>query len=557
MLEVWAWQHVYANVEKDQSPQGRGGFQTLFYSRQGLTAQEVEAIEARLSYFPAQGNPEKRVFFTTERGNIVVGQIVYLPEADSAGRGGRYLAHSLVFTAENFASISGDPFQVFRAFGFATTVPQALALGDTVTGDAPRVRVVLRDCPADFEPAQDISFAELRKLVLLALRANQLAQERRSLVVVGPPEAVTKTLAAAFSLVPTPLRPRCSFDTHFHKCNFAAGYFWAVGLPEAPANPALIVVDGRSGQVLDHVEDTPANAYERWALANANAEHLPTAVRHRDHAFAVCQWLVGAPSAPALLGPPPGEVVEAVFDLNGELVQDALRTRLNHSLPAALANRVLAPLLRETSPSELLQRLQTGFELYELQERLYRTYAVEQFRTPPRPEQEALEAVLSQTDHLGLRLLHSCWTAKREQLRMTLAELEEPEYREFVAALLGSGIVNPFWLLIPGRGGAFLDIYLGSTTTPERVAALAEALVVNEEIGCLARLTPYLRGMSPDEVRMVQRVVSRHPEAPEAFRQALSASLAGQTRGLRGILRWLWRGQHGKERNPRREARRE
>ena len=37
MTQIQAWQHIYSNVEKEQSPHNRGGFQTLFYTQSGLT----------------------------------------------------------------------------------------------------------------------------------------------------------------------------------------------------------------------------------------------------------------------------------------------------------------------------------------------------------------------------------------------------------------------------------------------------------------------------------------------------------------------------------------
>ena len=65
MATIQAWQHIYSNVEKEQSPQGRGGFQTLFYSKAGLTEDEIEEMEGRLLYFPSKVEPVKRLFFAS------------------------------------------------------------------------------------------------------------------------------------------------------------------------------------------------------------------------------------------------------------------------------------------------------------------------------------------------------------------------------------------------------------------------------------------------------------------------------------------------------------
>ena len=68
MTTVVAWQHIYSNVEKERSPQGRGGFQTLFYTHSGLTEREVEEMESRLIYFPSNVEPIKHLFFTISTG---------------------------------------------------------------------------------------------------------------------------------------------------------------------------------------------------------------------------------------------------------------------------------------------------------------------------------------------------------------------------------------------------------------------------------------------------------------------------------------------------------
>ena len=91
-VAVQAWQHIYTSVERDQSPHGRAGFQTLFYSRSGLTEAEVQEMEARLVYFPSEIEPVKRLCVTISTGKVMVAQIVHLAEPDRLGRTGRYLA---------------------------------------------------------------------------------------------------------------------------------------------------------------------------------------------------------------------------------------------------------------------------------------------------------------------------------------------------------------------------------------------------------------------------------------------------------------------------------
>ena len=87
MPTIQAWQHIYSNVEKEQSPQGRGGFQTLFYS-QGLTEAEVEEMEGHLLYFTSAIEPVKRLFFTISTGKSAVAWIEALLLGSAVGSGG-------------------------------------------------------------------------------------------------------------------------------------------------------------------------------------------------------------------------------------------------------------------------------------------------------------------------------------------------------------------------------------------------------------------------------------------------------------------------------------
>ena len=158
MTTIEAWQHIYSNVEKEQSPKNRGGFQTLFYSLAGLSQAEVSEMESRLLYFSSKVEPIKQLFFSTSTGKGVVAQIVVIAEPDKYGRRGRYLAHSLIFSAEDLARFEADPFRVFEHFTFISTVAEALEQGIFETSDIPAVSLNLPESSTgDIEAAKQWS----------------------------------------------------------------------------------------------------------------------------------------------------------------------------------------------------------------------------------------------------------------------------------------------------------------------------------------------------------------------------------------------------------------
>ena len=547
MPTIQAWQHIYSNVEKEQSPQGRGGFQTLFYSTAGLTEAEVSDMESRLLYFPAETEPVKRLFFRTSTGKGVVAQIVSVAEPDQYGRKGRYLAHSLVFAPDALARFEVDPFRVFRRFEFVTTVAAALGRGNFQTGDIPPVNL---DLPAtatdDVEAAGTWSATELKKLALLALRVEQQAQERQALTFVGEPAQLERALEAAFLAVPVALRPHCTFDTYFYRCNLVATYFWAVGLPEPPLRVKFAQIDGPARRVQVEVAGQPQTAYEHWVLAAIDHNRLADMAQQRDRAFALAEWLDQRDHDPALLEASP-QLITAVFKTAPQAVQAALRRRLGEVLPAALVTRVAPYIYDQTDELALYGQLRQGFEPGSLLETLVEAYAAQRFGEPPRDEVKALESLLGNHEHQLLGLLVAYWISPRKRLPKLLEQTNDATYRGFGEMALRYNLVEPLSLLLPGRGEAFLDLYLG--TRFDDVTALVEVLIKANETACLSRLSRRISGLSPQELKKLAKLIDKQSDIPEAFKAAVEQAVAQlpPERGVKGVLQAVWRRLPGRD----------
>jgi len=542
MSELRAWQHIYANVEEDESPRKLGGFQTLFYSRSGLTEDEVERIESRLPYYPSESAPVKRVFFASPTGKIVVGQIVPIPEPDRLGRGGRYLAHNLVFAPREFARHAASPFQVFARFPFATTVAEALARGDRQSGDIPPASVSVSPEDEGVEAARLWPIGELKKLVQLALRADILAREKLTVAFMGDPAQIESALAAALLAVPAPLLPRCSFDTYFYRCNPVSLYCWAVGAPDR-VTPKYLVVEAGDRLVAADIPAAPETPYEVWLLETLSDRTLGLIARHKNAAFALCQWLTGRPCEPDLLDAAPPELVESVFQVHAKAVKERLHARLDLQLARPLAERILPRVQRETQPAALLAGLRNGFEMPVLLEQLHAAYQAEGFRAPSRGELNALAELLKRAGHPRLRLLCTCWAGGREALRDELRRLTEDQYREFVRTALRYRFLDPLSLILQGRGGAFVSEYLAADVLRyDSLAALVAALLDVHESAAVEQLAPHVAGRRPDEIRQLSKLIGSRPNIPQSFRRAVveAAAKLPPRKGLSGFIRSLF-----------------
>jgi hypothetical protein len=546
MTIVQAWQHIYSNVEKEQSPRGRGGFQTLFYSA-GLSEAEIEEMEGRLLYFASKVEPVKRLFFPTTTGKYAIAQIVPLSATDQYGRGGRYLAHSLVFDAEALANFEADPFRVFRQFSFITTLAEALAQGDFQTGHIPRVSLELpARLAGELQAGHDWPLPELKKLNLLALRVERQTKERNALTFVGEPEQIQQALEAAFLALPVALRPRCSFDTYFYRCNLVATYFWAIGLPAPPVSIKFAQVESQTRQVNGNTPGEPETAYERWAMQMIEAGQFEALRRERDKAFAVGEWLDDRSYDLSLLVAAAPDLIAAVFKASPQSVQASLRRQVNQKLPSELVERAARHLYQKSDGAALYRQLRQGFELAELVEALYESYEADHFKAPARAEVKALEKFLEKVDHELLRLFLAYWLNERKQLPEALKWSAEADYRRFGEIALKLNLVEPFRLLLPGRGDTFLDLYLarGIKELPELVEKLIEA----EETNCLSRLVNYVPQQSRQALKKLDKLIEDQANTSEDFRRAVTRALAAlpPEDGIKGMLKAVWRRWPGK-----------
>ena len=542
MVTLKAWQHIYANVEVEQSPQRRRGFQTLFYTRSALTEAEIEKMESRLAYFSSDTNPRKLVFYSTDDGNIAVAQCVPLSGEDQFGRGGRYIAHSLIFPPEQFERIGNNPFTIFQHFPFITTVEEALSRGDFKTGD---ISGVTLETPSELDMTVECvgrwHESELKQLAMSALEAERLSRERTSLAFHGAVDEIEQAILTALLLVPPPLRTLCSFDTYFHRCNINATYFWAVGLPTQATLPNFIPVDAGARRVLKEIDYPVETPYQRWVLHAISGGDASDVFGNQTEACALSEFLMRQDdNCPVSTFHP----LRQFFKVNGADVEAKLHQLLLDKLPSPLANR-LFPVYQSLPAEEILNYFRNGFDMRELTTKLDHIYLKLLPNAPNRTEIDALGKLLKQVDHLRLRILHACWKRQREPLRRALIELSDEEYRGFIEFALQWNLVQPESLIVSGKGELFLDIYLPNWQPDDKdIPALAQSLLDAGEADLLSRLSPLLSSLTLTTLRTLRKLVTKTERAPEDFLQSLEEQEAAVPAeiGLFGRLRgWFGR----------------
>ncbi len=556
---IKAAQHIYANVEKEQSPHNRGGFQTLFYTQSALTRTEVSDMEPNLLYFPSETEAVKKVFFTTATDKVVLGQIVPLPDPDSAGRGGRYLAHSFIFTRADFDRLPMNPIRMFRQLPFAIDLDKALALDDFKTGDIPTANLNFPEESEPFPQGFDHWSGEaLQKLFHISLNADRMAREKTTVAITGTIQEIENTLETAFFALPLTQRAKCSFDTYFYRCNLVATYYWGVGLERA-VSPNLLVVDAHAGQVMKILTKTDGGAYEHWVLASIEADKIADIRQHKETAFAIGEFLHSRTASDAVLDNAPDEIIHSVFQAAPSDVRQRLILALNEQLPAPLTERIFEPIYTQSESGALFTKLRRGFNLTSLLDALYDLYVSEQGAAPDNHEKETLAQFIDAHDHQNLRLLLAFWNGPAK-LRHELENLNEADYTRFARQALGfemadrmtllkkgdwmeafkSGVVTPLTMLTPGKGENFVKLYLETYREEDRDwPGLVEALVETGETRCLPILEPYIPDLKAKEIRALKRSVSKLPDAPASFCRTVSnvESALTRSKGFKRALR--------------------
>jgi hypothetical protein len=296
-MKIEARQHIYASVRETESPRRRGGYQTVFYTQHDLRAETVEEIERRMAYFAGEGATPKRLFFPVGSGGQVLSQITPVPDVDEFGRGGLYLAHSLIFSVEDAQQLGVRLLQLFREKYFVTSIQEAVERGgDLSTGNIPLCEVDVPETRCAQEEVPAWVQSNWKILLRYVLRAEDMEKEGKRLALVGSPEEIFDTLFHSLRSVPSELVRLCSFDTFFdaeRSSPARSPYFLAVGVREAPASsrfiPMLVSEDSNQPEKppVEEAIPSPRLIYLRWA----EATRFDAVEKDKDLAYALCRWL--------------------------------------------------------------------------------------------------------------------------------------------------------------------------------------------------------------------------------------------------------------------------
>ncbi|MEM8488659.1 MAG: hypothetical protein AAF564_24135 [Bacteroidota bacterium] len=530
MPKLYAWQHIYANVERNESPSKTAGFQTLFYTHDGLSEEEVADIEERVFYITGDHNPVKRICFRLGTDKLVVGQVTPVSGQDNAGRSGLYVAHCLIFRTAEFAAANINPMQLFELGVLVDTTEAALAKGDKQSSN---IAEVLLDIPSAKSPAQTWDADTFRQLAQLAINHKAVADDRAAVAFIGSTEEIEAAVQHALTVVPPQILPYCSFDTFFErggKLNIT--YCWGTGFSEKPRQKVYILVDAADRQVQYTGElATPITSYGRWVDAMLTQGKYDTIHANKREAFLVTNYLDNKEGDLKALDGVSESLLASLLEANKKVVAHRMLRQLSAKLPKVIATRLHPVVSANMQPIDLLDSIQDGFNTKELLQHLFAAYQESGFAAPEKAERKALAALLEEHPHQKLKSLLLIWgdggwnlPIDKWRIKSGIKSMDAAAYAEFWKLAVPTRLVDPENLLVDGKEVLFAeraieDKILTSKVIPDLVSALVKAKTLDP----LDRLAPYLNELDEKQIKKVKRALKGINSIPPAFKETLGS----------------------------------
>ncbi len=531
MPKLYAWQHIYANVERNESPTKTAGFQTLFYTHDGLSEEEVGDIEERVFYLTAEDNPVKRICFPLGTDKLVIGQVVPVSGQDNAGRSGLYVAHALIFRTKEFAAANVNPMQLFDLGVLVDTTESALTKGDRKSGN---IDEVVLDIPAtETDASHGWDSEQFRQLAQLAINHRAVADDKVAVAFIGATEEIEDSITRALTVVPPQMVANCSFDTFFErggKLNIT--YCWGAGFRAKPRQNLYVKVDATARQVLDAGElSTPITSYGRWVDAMLAKDDYASVVANKREAFLVTNYLDNKEGDLKALDGVSESLLGSLLAANKEVVTRRILRQLNAKLPKVIANRLYPVVSANMQPIDLLDSIQDGFKTSVLMEHLFESYQQAGFSAPDKAERKALAELLETHPHQKLNNLLLIWgdggwgmPVDKWRIKSGVKNMDADAYAAFWKLAVPTKLVDPMNLLVDGKAALFTerataDKMLPSDAVPELVSALVKAKTLDP----LNSLAPYLNELDERQIKKVKRALKGINSAPQAFMETLGS----------------------------------
>lgn len=520
-MQITVSQHIYSNVPKEQSPHGRRGYQTLFYTRDGITAEEVRVIEERVLYYGGDKEPTKWQFYLLPGGKAVVTHIVPLPEPDEFGRKGRYLAHSLVLSPTTFAAMQNSPLPLFASSHFFVELATVFSAGDAKTGHIPARTIAIYDQWEDnsLQAARQWSPEQLVVLARTGWQAKKLQEERLSLAFLGTDSQILRALSIIFLLTAPQKRVHLTFDLYAYGCDWTRKWpFWAwAGLAETATTTYKI--DAANCHVQAPLPPQQDTLFEQWVAQVAIPQRLEYFHTDRDDALRLERFFNGEPVDCSTVNAQLGDFFarQSLAALSKQLL-----TFFPDGLSPATQTKITADVRQQ--PWEYAQLLTKGITVETVVRVLSNILLLSLGQPVDETDRKSIEKWLKKHSHPELIALLLLWCGDIAGWQKKIDRLPASTYGAHLEKGLATRVLSP----VSGFSATHLTTWsevVPGKLAPGQLAAILKLLTKEKKalpVDALMSLLPYMQ--ANDRVMLQKWLQTYKGDAPR-LRHALAGDV--------------------------------
>lgn len=355
MKAIAAERLIYTRVEAAFSPRRSSGFQTVWKS-ESLTPAEIAAVEKSIQCFRPAPKVRRLQFFQISGDKIVIShteQIEAHPEiVDRNGREGAFLVHCFFLPREEMARLENNPFCLFDAGLPLEGVEQLVEILGPGMGIVPPVEICPVESPLD---ASDWAPPEAVRLLSLALRAEDLRRQGRTVPVTGDCGQIEEAIRLALNGARIQKRLACSFSTWTEGCPLERGLFWAGGLSRRPSADPL-EIDARGKRVtMAASQRGKEDLYGSWIESACSQIPLEEVLSQAESVDRFLQAMEGVRLDGGVQLR--SEALTGFLHLHRPAIVDKLRGTFERHVRPALAKELAYHLLAEVQRPEFLSLL--------------------------------------------------------------------------------------------------------------------------------------------------------------------------------------------------------
>ncbi|WP_020471914.1 GAP1-N2 domain-containing protein [Zavarzinella formosa] len=378
MAEIQAAQLIYTNVEADKSPARVRGFQLWCHS-EGLAESVLTEARRRLENFK---NPDaklgplvRHLFADLGEGHYLLSQTTPQDKPDKFGRKGRFHAHALILTADEFAKIHFNPFPLLEVFKFDQSPEETEGKRRP---DQPKfIDPIIVDCPDPSPTGNTLPgpFTDLLATEYLPRWVTANEKERQPVCLGEKPDIVLGYLRELFVLLPESLRRRATFDTISYGSAVAAHYFLIANPDERLAGTLTgfrYILLNKKGETRLKLPSRPEDAPLVWFAGYWNAcKTTPLTEIDREAALGFLEAIYDKPEKVSQAPVPSGRLLDLLerFPEVATKIASLAMARLKEEYPRAFQPKGLLEVGRKltafVSAMKLPARIrfvQCGFE---------------------------------------------------------------------------------------------------------------------------------------------------------------------------------------------------